>query len=129
MAMLRHRTGEFPFLEVIAAFKFAAQPTNRKCRFLNCCGDVLQVWIVEYIYDDDGSVGVKTSKVRAPDYETARQYALGSAPAKDFVMSLHPESEDQFLGTPGIRAREMTGKVVHDLPDPDDDLKDDDDDF
>lgn len=89
----------------------------------------MQVWIVEYIYDDDGSVRIKTAKVRAPDYETARQFAIGDAPGSDFVMSLHPESEDQFLGTPGIRAREMTGKVAHDVPDPDDDLEDDDDDI
>lgn len=89
----------------------------------------MQVWIVEYIYDDEGSVGIKTAKVRAPDYETARQFALGDAPTKDFVMSLHPESEEQFLGTPGIRAREMTGKVVHEVPDPDDDLEDEDDEF
>ncbi len=95
----------------------------------NCGGGVLQVWIVEYIYDDDGAVRVKTAKVRGPDYETARQFAIGNAPAKDFVMSLHPESEDQFLGTPSIRAREMTGKTVHEVPDPDDDLEDDDDGF
>ncbi|MCC9622822.1 hypothetical protein LPB41_14095 [Thalassospira sp. MA62] len=89
----------------------------------------MQVWIVEYIYDDDGSAGIKTAKVRAPDYEAARQFAIGDAPAADFVMSLHPESEDQFLGTPGIRAREMTGKVVFDVPDPDDDVDDDADDI
>ena len=65
----------------------------------NGYGDVLQVWIVEYIYDNDGSVGIKTAKVRAPDYEAARQFAIGDAPARDFVMSLHPESDEQFLGT------------------------------
>ncbi|HBU97224.1 hypothetical protein [Thalassospira lucentensis] len=88
----------------------------------------MKVWIIEYIYDDNGSVGIKTSKVRAPDYETARQFAVGDAPAVDFVMSLRPESEEQFLGTPTIRAREMTGKIVHEVPDPDDDLEDDEDD-
>ena len=87
----------------------------------------MQVWIVEYIYDDNGSVGIRTAKVTAPDYKTARQFALGDAPAVDFVMSLHPESEDQFLGRPAIRAREMTGKVAHDVPDPDEDIEDEDD--
>ena len=114
---------------MIAVFKFAAQPNKPQIGKQNRCGDVLKVWIVEYIYDNDGSVGVKTAKVRAPDYETARQFALGDAPARDFVMSLHPESEDQFLGTTGIRAREMTGQVVHEVPDPEDDLEEDDDDF
>jgi hypothetical protein len=42
-------------------------------------------------------------------------------------MSLRPESEDQFLGRPAIRAREMTGKVAHDVPDPDEDIEDEDD--
>ncbi|OSQ48708.1 hypothetical protein [Thalassospira alkalitolerans] len=84
----------------------------------------MQVWIVEYIYDDGGSVGIRTAKVNAPDYETARQFALGDAPAKDFVMSLHPESEDQFLGRPTIRARQMSGQVVNEVDDPDDDLED-----
>ncbi|WP_404426740.1 hypothetical protein [Thalassospira australica] len=86
----------------------------------------MQVWIVEYIYDDDASVGIRTAKVTAPDYETARQFALGDAPAADFVMSLRPESEDQFLGRPTIRAREMTGQMARNLPDPDDDIEDDD---
>lgn len=84
----------------------------------------MQVWIVEYIFDNNGSVGVQTNKVRAPDYETARQFAIGGAPECDFVMSLRPESEEQFLGTPTIRAHEMSGKTVADLPDPDTDLQD-----
>lgn len=87
----------------------------------------MQVWIVEYIYDDNGSVGVRTAKVTAPDYEMARYFALGDAPNVDFVMSLRPESDDQFLGRPAIRAREMTGQVVHDVPDPDEDIEEDDD--
>ncbi len=87
----------------------------------------MQVWIVEYIYDDNGSVGIRTAKVTAPDYEAARQFALGDAPAVDFVMSLRPESEDQFLGRPSIRAREMTGQIDHDVPDPDDNIEEDED--
>ncbi len=83
--------------------------------------------MVQYVYDDTGSVAIRTAKVTAPDYKTARQFALGDAPAVDFVMSLRPESEDQFLGRPAIRAREMTGKVAHDVPDPDEDIEDEDD--
>lgn len=86
----------------------------------------MQVWIVEYIYDDNGAVRITTTTVRASDYETARKFAADSAPATEFVMSLRPQSDDQFLGHTVIQAHEMTGKIVTDLPDPD--LKDEDED-
>ncbi|AUG52897.1 hypothetical protein [Thalassospira marina] len=86
----------------------------------------MQVWIVEYIYDDNGAVRVSTANVRAEDYETARSFAAASAPAPDFVMSLRPQSEEQFLGRTVIQAHEMTGKIVSDLPDPDSEDEDSD---
>ena len=79
----------------------------------------MQVWIVEYIYDDDGAVRVNTANIRAKDYETARSFAVANAPAPDFVMSVRPQSEEQFLGRTVIQAHEMTGKIVSDLPDVD----------
>ncbi|WP_417843027.1 hypothetical protein [Thalassospira sp.] len=85
----------------------------------------MQVWIVEYIYDDAGAVRINTTNVRAENYETARKYAAENAPAADFVMSLHPQSDEQFLGRTVIQAHEMTGKIVSNLPDPD--LEDEDD--
>jgi hypothetical protein len=87
----------------------------------------LQVWIAEYIYDDAGTVKIRTSKVHAPDYDTAKEFALGDAPDAEFVMRLHPESEEQFLGRTVIQANEMTGRTISDLPDPDADLIDEDD--
>ncbi|MFH1803558.1 MAG: hypothetical protein ABID63_01560 [Pseudomonadota bacterium] len=86
----------------------------------------MQVWIVEFIYDDAGVTRIRTAKVNAPDYDTARGFALGDAPAGDFVMSLYPQSDDQFLEQVTVRAHEMAGRTVSDVPDPDDDIDEDD---
>ncbi|OSQ38065.1 hypothetical protein [Thalassospira mesophila] len=87
----------------------------------------MQVWIVEYIYDDNGAARISTAIIRAEDYDAARQFAANTAPATDFVMSLRPQSDEQFLGRTVIQAHEMTGKMVSDLPDPDIDHDDKDD--
>ena len=80
----------------------------------------MQFWIVEWIYDDDGAVKIKTGRIKAQSYESARHHAAQTAPARDFVLKLHPQSDDQFLGQVTHRARQMAGQVdeIADADDP-----------
>ena len=71
----------------------------------------MQFWIVEWIYDDNGAVKIKTGKIKAQSYESARHHAAQTAPARDFVLKLHPQSDDQFLGQVTHRAKQMAGQT------------------
>ena len=71
----------------------------------------IQIWIVEWIYDDDGVTKIKTGKIKAESYESAKHHAAQTAPARDFVLKLHLQSDDQFLGQVTHRARQMAGQV------------------
>ena len=79
----------------------------------------MQIWIVEWIYDDNGVTKIKTGKIKAQSYDLARHHAAKTAPAKDFILKLHPQSDDQFLGHVSHRARQMAGQA-HDITDNDD---------
>ena len=71
----------------------------------------MQIWIVEWIYDNDGVTKIKTGKIKADSYDLAKAHAAKTAPAKDFILKLHPQSDDQFLGQVSHRAKQMTGQV------------------
>jgi len=58
-----------------------------------------KTWIAHYIYAaGDGSARTRTSKIRAVDYDTALRYAANDSPAEEFVVSVYPESDEQYLG-------------------------------
>jgi len=67
-----------------------------------------QTWIASYVFsDEDGSTRSSTRLVTADDYETAYAYAVETAPAAEFVLSMHPQTDEQELGHVGQRARLM----------------------
>ena len=68
-------------------------------------------WIVQYVFQDDrGKTMLSIITVTAPSYEAAKAYAVEHAPGKEFILSLHPESEEQFLGQVRHKALALSGK-------------------
>ena len=65
-----------------------------------------QTWIASYVFAaEDGSTRSSTRLVTADDYDAAYAFAAETAPAKEFVLSLHPQTDEQELGRVGQRAR------------------------
>ncbi len=70
-----------------------------------------KTWIAHYIYAHaDGTARTRTRKINANDYDTAVQFAAGNSPAEEFVVSVYPESEEQYLGMVRGAAMRMSGQ-------------------
>ena len=68
-------------------------------------------WAVQYVYlDDAGKTNLTIITVTATSYEAAKAYAVKHAPGKEFILSLHPESGEQFLGQVRYMAWALSGK-------------------
>lgn len=70
-----------------------------------------KTWIAHYIYaSDDGSARTRTQKIQAVDYDAAVQFAANDSPAEEFVVSVYPESDEQYLGLVRGAAMRMSGR-------------------
>lgn len=70
-----------------------------------------KTWIAHYIFaSDDGAARTRTRKIQAVDYDAALQFAANDSPAEEFVVSVYPESDDQFLGLVRSAAMRMSGQ-------------------
>ncbi len=70
-----------------------------------------KTWIAHYIYaSDDGSARTRIRKIMAADYDAAVQFAANDSPAEEFVVSVYPESDDQYLGLVRGAAMRMSGR-------------------
>ena len=59
-----------------------------------------KTWIANYIYKDaDGAARTDMRLVTADTEKEAHDFAAQYPPAEEFVVSLHPQTEDQFLGS------------------------------
>ncbi len=59
-----------------------------------------KTWIANYIYKDaDGATRTDMRLVTAFTEDEAQEFAAQYPPAEEFVVSLHPQTEDQFLGS------------------------------
>lgn len=68
-------------------------------------------WIAHYIYAHaDGTARTRTRKISADDYDTAVRVAAGDSPAEEFVVSVYPESDEQYLGMVRVAAMRMSGQ-------------------
>jgi hypothetical protein len=68
-------------------------------------------WIAHYIYaSDDGSARTRIRKIQAVDYDAALQFAANDSPAEEFVVSVYPESDEQYLGLVRGAAMRMSGQ-------------------
>lgn len=70
-----------------------------------------KTWIAHYIFaSEDGSARTRTRKIKAVDYDAAVQFAASDSPAEEFVVSVYPESDDQYLGLVRGAAMRMSGQ-------------------
>lgn len=70
-----------------------------------------KVWIAHYIYaTGNGTARTRTRKINADSYEAAVQFAAGNSPAEEFVVSVYPESDEQYLGLVRGDAMRMSGR-------------------
>ncbi len=69
-------------------------------------------WTVQYVYlDDTGKTRVSLETLEAETQEDARTLAAGQAPAEEFMITVHQESEEQLLGSVRHQALIMAGKM------------------
>lgn len=70
-----------------------------------------RTWIAHYIFaSGDGSAHTRTRKIQAADYDAAVQVAANDSPGEEFVVSVYPESDDQYLGLVRGAAIRMSGR-------------------
>ena len=79
-------------------------------------------WIAHFIFaTPEGNVFSETKVIVAEDYEKAFHLAAKKAPAKDFILQVLPESDEQFLHHVQQQARKMmathTAKETSKIPD------------
>jgi hypothetical protein len=68
-------------------------------------------WNVQYVFQDEaGKTKLSIITVTAASYEAAKAYAVEHAPGKEFILTLHPESGEQFLGQVKHKALALSGK-------------------
>ncbi len=59
-----------------------------------------KTWVANYIYEGpDGQARTDMRLVTAYTEEEAHEFAVQYPPAAEFVVSLHPQTDDQFLGS------------------------------
>lgn len=69
----------------------------------------LKTWLAYYVYPTpSGGAATAERTVRANDEAEARDRAAKMAPAEEFVLTLSPISDDQFLGTVRQRASRLS---------------------
>ncbi|MDH5748723.1 MAG: NUDIX hydrolase [Rhodospirillales bacterium] len=69
-------------------------------------------WTVQYVYlDETGNTRVSMDTVEAESKDNALTLAAKQAPAEEFMITLHPESEEQLLGSVRHKAMAMAGKI------------------
>jgi hypothetical protein len=69
-------------------------------------------WIACYVYQaGDGKAGVMTKTISAASMDAARQLALKLAPCEEFMLSMHAESDEQFLGQ--VRLTAMSSMSIN----------------
>ena len=70
-----------------------------------------KVWIANYVYaTESGDARTTTKEIAADTYEAAQALAAEIAPAEEFVVALHPQSDEQILGA----VRHSAAKITQD---------------
>ena len=78
----------------------------------------MRTWIVQYVYQSpEGKPGLALKRITAASEEEARRLAVEFAPEGEFVMSLHPESDEQVLGAVKRGALWLSGKGTRTVDD------------
>ena len=70
-----------------------------------------QIWTAQFIYADAaGEAQVLLMTIEAQSVDAARNFAAAHPPAEEFMVSIHPCSDEQFLGQVRLKALEAAGK-------------------
>lgn len=70
-------------------------------------------WIASFVYANAaGAAAVAIRRIRARDEEQARELALKAPPGEEFMLSIIPESDEQFLGQVRLKAQAAAKKKV-----------------
>jgi hypothetical protein len=70
-----------------------------------------QIWTAQFIYADAaGEAQVSLMTIEAQSVDAARNFAAAHPPAEEFMVSIHPCSDEQFLGQVRLKALEAAGK-------------------
>ena len=66
-------------------------------------------WVAQFVYPDaEGNAQVSLLTVTAETREAAQAIAVRHAPTAEFMVSLHPRSDEQFLGQVRMQALNAT---------------------
>ncbi|MEC8135179.1 MAG: hypothetical protein VX107_03365 [Pseudomonadota bacterium] len=72
-----------------------------------------KTWIAHYVFASvDSEMRSAMQSIVAPTYETAMEAAAKLAPSEEFVVSIHEESEDQFLGSVRNQAASLSDQTI-----------------
>jgi len=94
----------------IAQLRTAGQPVEAPSPEPGEAPKSPRIWVAQYLYPGPGGEGrLAVRKIRAKDRESAEAVALRAAPWEEFVLTLVPESDDQFLGQ--VRHRALAAKA------------------
>ena len=68
-------------------------------------GQGVRIWSACYVYAGIGGiVSMAIRQIRAGDREKAREIALKTPPGEEFMLTIVPESDEQFLGQVRLKA-------------------------
>lgn len=69
-------------------------------------------WTACFVYPSatPETADIAIRRIRARDEERAREIALKSPPGEEFILTITPESDEQFLGQVRLKARSAAGK-------------------
>jgi hypothetical protein len=73
--------------------------------------DRCQNWTAQFIYADAaGDTQISLMTIEAKSADSARRFAAAHAPAEEFMVSVYPCSDEQFLGQVRLKALDAAGK-------------------
>lgn len=72
----------------------------------------MQNWVIQYVYaTDKGENGVSIVEIKAENETEAKKIAELKAVAEEYIFTVHPQSDEQFLGNVKHQANIMSGKA------------------
>ncbi|MDV7340307.1 hypothetical protein RYZ26_11930 [Terasakiella sp. A23] len=70
----------------------------------------MQNWVVQYVYaTEKGENGVSIVHIAAEDEAAAKEIAQQKAMAEEYIFTIHPQSDEQFLGSVKHQANLLVG--------------------
>lgn len=67
--------------------------------------NVARIWTACFVYANAaGTANIAIRRIRANDEEKAREIALKTPPGEEFMLTIVPESDEQFLGQVRLKA-------------------------